>query len=126
MSFIIKVISAMIIIVTVYVLWVFLLPEKTDEIAKSLWTSDINEKLRGLKEWWDNITDDMLQIKQAQETINQARQVKEVVNQKIDQTNKVIDQTNKVIDSTEQLRDDINALSSMSWASVKNSTGKTR
>lgn len=106
---------------------IFFVPDIADNIAKELWILDFNNKVRDLKSWADNVSEDMLQVKQTSEHINEARdtiwkvnetikKTQDAVTEKIDQTNKVIDSTQKVIDSTKQLKQDINTLTTLSWS----------
>ncbi|EKE30123.1 MAG: hypothetical protein ACD_2C00039G0007 [uncultured bacterium (gcode 4)] len=136
MKFLIKFVSSLIIIITLYLLWVFLLPKTlVDEYGVKFWTYELNESILDLKKNADNfwsgasdITDSMLQIKQSQELIDNTRKTikdtndsikktQETIEEKIDQTNKVIDSTKKVIDSTSKLKEDISTLTTMSWSS---------
>ena len=126
MSFIIKVISFVVIIVTLYVLWIFFFPKFTDDLGNKLWIYSVNEQIRNFKSWADGVSDSMLQLKDAKSNIDYARdvvkqtqdtlqQTQKTITTKIDQTQKVIDSWQKVIDSTKQLKEDVNSLTDFSW-----------
>ncbi len=126
MWFITKLVSLALIIVTAYLLAVFFAPWFADEIANTIWTPTLNQKIRWFKSWADGVWNDMLQIKSAQEQISWARdtvnkinewidKTKKAVDEKIDQTNRVIDQTNKTIESVQKVWDNVSELKKNIW-----------
>lgn len=127
MSFILKLVSAMLIISIIYILAVFFLPNQTDSLAKNLWIYSLNLHIRNLKNWSLTVSDKLLQIKSWEEIVgkvgdmaNQANSAinttKNIISTKIDQTNKVIKSWEKVIDATNEFKNSVSNLSSMSWS----------
>lgn len=103
------------------------MPDTTDAIASKLWISDFNSFIRYFKTWADNVWEDLIQIKKAEETINSARETidktneliektKTTVETKIDQTEKVIEKTEEVIKTTKELKEDFDNLTDFSWS----------
>lgn len=127
MSFVIKVISFIVIIITLYILGIFLLPAQADFIASKIWILSLNEKIRWAKTGVDEVSDTLIQMKDAESNIDYARDVmdktvktidstKKTVEQKIEQTEKVIESSKKVIDSTKELKQNVDNLTTISWS----------
>lgn len=136
MSFIIKFVSALLIIITIYVVCIFVFPKQTDKFAENIGTVNLNKYLRDFKTWTDSVWEDLIQIKAADENIKKARtvindindsinQINEEANNKVNQVNKVIESSKKVIDSTNELKNnlwDLTTISS-SWSSKTTQSG---
>lgn len=127
MSFIIKFISAVLIIVTIYIVTIFLAPKQADDFARYIGIMNINNYLRNFKTWADWVSDDLLQLKSAKEQIDNARntvnkvsdtinKTQEEIAKKVDQANKVYESGKKVIDSTKELQKNLWELTTISWS----------
>lgn len=128
MSFIIKTISLVIIFLTVYILWIFLFPDFTDDIAKKAWILKFNTTIRNFKSGADDVSERVIQLQDAKDNIDYAKdtinkvnetinKTSETIEQKIDQTQKVIESWEKVINSTKELKENIDNLTTVSWSS---------
>lgn len=127
MSFIIKFLSAVLIIVTIYIVAIFLAPKQVDEFARRAWIMNINNNIRNFKTWADWVSEDLIQLKWAREQIDNARKTvnqvwetinktQEEINRKVDQANKVYESGKKVIDSTKELQKNLWELTTISWS----------
>ncbi len=122
-----KIIYWFLIIIVLYILSIFILPDFTDDIASKIWILSINQKIRNLKNFADNIWENLTEIKSSEEIINKAKDItntiswsinttKTIINEKISQTNKVVDSAIKTKDSINELTENISNLTSLSWS----------
>lgn len=127
MNFIIKFLSAVLIIVTIYIVTIFLAPNFADEVARRIWIMNVNDNIRNFKTWADGVSDDLIQLKSAKEQIDNARntvnkvgetinQTQEEISKKVDQANKVYESGKKVIDSTKELKKNLDDLTTIWWS----------
>ncbi len=127
MWFVYKIIFTVVLIVIIYVLWVFLFPTQVDKIATDIWILEFNLKIRGLKSWADNVSENLLQIKSWEEIIDKAKNVandiswsinttKNVIQEKVEQWNKVINSAKKTWESLNELRENISDFTTLSWS----------
>lgn len=118
MNFLIKFFSCIVILITVYILAIFIFPKQSDEFAESIWTKNLNTYLRNFKTWTDSVWEDLIQLKMAQDQINKARdavkQTQEQINNKVEQANRVYENWKKVLNTTEELKNSIEELATLS------------
>lgn len=122
-----KIIYWFLIIIILYIISVFILPDLTDNLASKIWVLSLNQKIRDLKNLADNIWENLTKIKSSEEIIDKAKDItntiswginttKNIINEKISQTNKVVDSAIKTKDSINELTENISNLTSLSWS----------
>lgn len=126
MNFLIKLISLIILVATVYIVSVFIFPTQTDYFANLLWIDEVNVTIRNLKNWTDSVSENLIRVQKWQEIIDYTKKTvkdandtlnktQKTITNKIDQANKTIEAWKKVIDASKELKQNVDNLSSTSW-----------
>ncbi|MDQ1343782.1 MAG: hypothetical protein QG650_502 [Patescibacteria group bacterium] len=130
-----RILWSFVLITTLYVVSVFLLPEKADEIGDVLRIKTFNEVLRetkngssedivvpGLKE----LNEGSGALQNARRTVadvkNQVEQTRNVVETKVEQTKKVVNSVQKTAGAIEELKNNVSELTTLTGASATGST----
>lgn len=148
MKFLGKVFSLLIVLFTIYLLCIFFAPDFADKVGKELGITAFNTWVYDLKGWVDHVSEDMLQLKWAGDTLSGAKDVvnktnslieqtqqgidktRETIETKVNQVNKVADSFEKTKNSYDELKQNISNLTtfdsgSSSWTGANASSGTT-
>ena len=142
MKFLGKIFSVLIVLFTVYILAIFFAPSFADGFWKDLWLLGFNQWLRELKSGADTVSEDILQLKSAEETLSGTRSMvdktkqliestqkgievtRQTIETKVDQVNKVADSFEKTKNSVNELQQNLDALTTFSWATSSGTESK--
>ena len=123
-----KIFSLLILLFTVYLIAIFFAPSIADSIGQDLWVLSFNTWVRELKWGADTVSEDILQLKDAWDTLSWARSVvdktkdliqktqqwiettRQTIQTKVDQVNKVADSFEKTKNSVTELQKNIDNL----------------
>lgn len=133
----IKIFSFILLVWAVYTLSIFFAPAQADEIGALIGAPGFNDQVRSLKGRIDGVSDTLVELKNATggilddagRVVDQARSVvgttRDILDTKVNQTKQVVDSVNKLSDAASAVKSNIDALTTLSGATLSGSNQTT-